>query len=110
MAATNDLRGDGIALSDQPIRLESGDADADDDESQEEAYNYAFFHLVFMLASMYLAMLVTNWTGLVVDEDDGSARIGASVGAVWVKVVSSWVVLFLYVWTLVAPLVIDRSF
>jgi hypothetical protein len=25
------------------------------------AYNYSFFHLIFALASMYIAMLMTGW-------------------------------------------------
>ena len=40
-----------------------------------------------------------------------TATIGKSMGAVWVKIVSSWVTLLLYAWTIVAPLILtDREF
>lgn len=116
-----DLSGDGgggaIQLSTtQPSALEIGSSandDGGDDAGQpDDDYSYVFFHFVFVVASMYLAMLVTNWSGLTLDQDDDTtAVIGASIGAVWVKIVSSWVVVGLYMWTLVAPLVLtDRSF
>ena len=57
---------------------------------------------------MYLAMLLTNWD--TVSKVDSDYRVGKSMTAVWVKVVSSWCVLILYLWTLIAPLVVpDRS-
>ena len=31
------------------------------DEFTPISYNYAFFHLIFALASMYIAMLMTGW-------------------------------------------------
>lgn len=101
-AATQNLN-EGIAL------VEAGGQD--DEEVQADTYSYSFFHFIFVIASMYLAMLVTNWQGLDVGVEDGVAIIGASQGAVWVKVVSSWVVVLLYVWTLAAPVVFeDRQF
>lgn len=32
-----------------------------DDEEDTVSYSYSFFHLTFTMASMYLAMLLTNW-------------------------------------------------
>jgi len=37
--------------------------------------------------------------------------LNANMAAVWVKIVSSWLCIVLYVWTLVAPVVLsDREF
>jgi hypothetical protein len=88
---------------------QGADAYPDDDEVDGVQYNYSFFHFVFMIASMYLAMLVTNWDTVVFTSED-LVVVGRSLTAVWVKVVSSWVVLLLYGWTVVAPLALpDRS-
>ncbi|KAI8926645.1 serine incorporator/TMS membrane protein [Entophlyctis helioformis] len=80
-----------------------------DDEQDGVLYNYSFFHFIFVIASMYLAMLITNWDTVTITQDD-LAVVGKSMAAVWVKVVSSWLVLILYGWTLVAPLILtDRG-
>jgi hypothetical protein len=87
-----------------------------EDEAEGVAYNYSFFHLIFVLASMYLAMLLTNWNTITIipgqnESDDGMlAVIGKSWAAVWVKVVSSWLVMGLYAWTLLGPMIFpDRE-
>ncbi|RKP22824.1 serine incorporator/TMS membrane protein [Syncephalis pseudoplumigaleata] len=95
-------------------RFESGDGDDDDDdhlgggeayddETEACAYNYAFFHLIFALATMYVAMLLTDWNSMQGNPKE-LMRIGQSYTAVWVRVVSAWICVLLYAWTLVAPL------
>lgn len=32
-----------------------------DDERSGTRYNYSFFHIIFVLATMYTACLLTNW-------------------------------------------------
>ncbi|CAL5440454.1 unnamed protein product [Camellia sinensis] len=85
---------------------------ADEVEEKERAkpvsYSYAFFHIIFSLASMYSAMLLTGW----------SASVGASgrlvdVGwpSVWVRIITGWATAGLFIWSLVAPhLFPDREF
>ena len=76
--------------------LESGSDEGkypDDDEQDGVQYNYSFFHFIFMIGSMYLAMLITNWDAVHFG-NDGYAEVGKSMVAVWVKVVSRLVVLF----------------
>lgn len=65
-------------------------------------YNYSFFHLIFALASMYIAMLMTGW-GAVEQEKD---RIDVGWTSVWVKVSAQWATALLYTWTLVAPVLL----
>jgi len=71
------------------------------------SYNYSFFHLIFALASMYIAMLLTGW-GAVAQEKD---RLDVGWTSVWVKIGAEWVTGLLYCWTLVAPTFFpDREF
>jgi serine incorporator 1/3 len=64
---------------------------------------------------MYVAMLLTDWnvvragTGLKVPENENDVYIGRSEVAMWMRVVSSWACILLYIWSLVAPVLMpDR--
>ncbi|RKP12572.1 serine incorporator/TMS membrane protein [Piptocephalis cylindrospora] len=92
----------------------------DDDEVHGVAYNYAFFHIIFALAAMYVAMLLTNWNTVKVTDPLSDltpqhrqgelVRVGQGMAAVWVKLVSGWVCYSLYLWTLLAPTLLpDRD-
>ncbi|XP_053563068.1 serine incorporator 2 [Bombina bombina] len=86
---------------------EDGAHRAYDNEEDSVAYNYSFFHFCLFLASLYIMMTLTNWYL------PGSADnvLSSPWSAVWVKISSSWVGLLLYLWTLVAPLILsDREF
>ncbi|KAJ1964113.1 Membrane protein tms1 [Dipsacomyces acuminosporus] len=85
-----------------------GDDEDQDDEKLGVQYNYTFFHFIFCMASMYAAMLLTNWNSI--DSNDSVIIIGRSKSAVWVKVITSWLCILLYGWTLVGPVVLpDRE-
>ncbi|KAJ3071161.1 hypothetical protein HDU98_005737 [Podochytrium sp. JEL0797] len=79
-----------------PSSLNDGGDDEMDDEADGVSYSYTFFHIIFMLASYYLAELITNWETLTLDAGNGEAEVGKGWGAVWVKIVSSWIVIVLY--------------
>ncbi|KAJ1340248.1 hypothetical protein BSLG_005134 [Batrachochytrium salamandrivorans] len=51
-----------------------------DDEVDSVRYSYTLFHLIFMLASMYLAMLLTNWDTVTITKDD-LAVVGKSLAS-----------------------------
>jgi len=72
-------------------------------------YNYSKFHFVFGLGAMYIAMLFTDWQ-TVYNPGSANPQVDSGLAAVWVKVVSSWLCVALYTWTLAAPLLFpDRD-
>ncbi|KAJ4300233.1 Membrane protein tms1 [Collariella sp. IMI 366227] len=81
-----------------------------DDERASTQYSYAMFHVIFFLATAWVATLLTmDWD----DEQKGQdnfATVGRTLWASWVKIVSSWVCYAMYVWTLVAPVVLPERF
>ncbi|XP_004430427.1 PREDICTED: serine incorporator 3 [Ceratotherium simum simum] len=78
-----------------------------DNETEGVQYSYSVFHLMLCLASLYIMMTLTNWYS----PDAKFQSMTSKWPAVWVKISSSWVCLLLYVWTLVAPLVLtSRDF
>ncbi|XP_037668396.1 serine incorporator 3 isoform X2 [Choloepus didactylus] len=78
-----------------------------DNEKEGVQYNYSFFHFMLCLASLYVMMTLTKWNSPDAEFQSGTHKWPA----VWVKISSSWVCLFLYVWTLIAPLILtSRDF
>ena len=86
--------------------LESGNK-KNDKEARPVTYSYMFFHMIFALASMYSAMLLSGWT----DSAENSDLIDVGWTSVWVRICTEWVTAGLYIWSLVAPLIFpDREF
>ncbi|XP_051493805.1 serine incorporator 2 isoform X2 [Apus apus] len=84
-----------------------GSPRAYDNEQDGVSYSYSFFHLCLLLASLYIMMTLTNWYR----PDEDLQVLRSPWTAVWVKICSSWAGLLLYLWTLVAPLVLpNRDF
>jgi hypothetical protein len=77
------------------------------DDYSPVPYNYSFFHLIFALASMYMAMLFTGWGTASEMEKD---RIDIGWASVWIKTGAQWVMSLLYAWTLVAPAILPDRF
>jgi len=95
--------------------LEDGDEESAppkvdvEDEDEPVPYNYSFFHVTFALAAMYLGMVLTNWA--VVSDSESTVKIDQGMAAVWIKIISGWVTVILYTWTIIAPLLLpNRSF
>ncbi|XP_049852993.1 probable serine incorporator isoform X1 [Schistocerca gregaria] len=78
-----------------------------DNEEDSVAYSWSFFHVMFALATLYVMMTLTNWYS----PNSSLETLNANEASVWVKVISSWLCLALYTWTLVAPICLpDRDF
>lgn len=99
--------GQGLTASEEAPAGEDGVRRAVDNEEDGVTYSYSFFHFSLFLASLYIMMTLTNWY----KPDTDYHAMQTSMPAVWVKISSSWIGLGLYLWTLVAPLVLpDRDF
>ncbi|XP_052181753.1 uncharacterized protein LOC127794576 [Diospyros lotus] len=84
----------------------------DEQEEKEKAkpvtYSYSFFHIIFSLASMYSAMLLTGWSTSI---GESGKLIDVGWPSVWVRIVTGWATAGLFIWSLVAPLFFpDREF
>ncbi|MGH0172266.1 UNVERIFIED_CONTAM: hypothetical protein FKN15_065711 [Acipenser sinensis] len=78
-----------------------------DNEKDGVTYSYSFFHFMLFLASLYIMMTLTNWYS----PDSTYETMTSKWPSVWVKISSTWICIALYVWTLVAPLVLtNRDF
>ncbi|KAL7381937.1 hypothetical protein ABVT39_013831 [Epinephelus coioides] len=98
---------DGQGLTADMVVEEDGVRRAVDNEEDGVTYSYSFFHFSLLLASLYIMMTLTNWYKPNTDYD----TMQSTMPAVWVKICSSWLGLGIYLWTLVAPLVLpDRDF
>lgn len=88
------------------IAGEDGKEDRDD-EASKVSYSWSFFHFIFALASLYIMMTLTNWYS----PNSSLKTLNANSASMWVKITSSWLCLFLYNWTMLAPMVFpDRDF
>ncbi|EEU34394.1 uncharacterized protein NECHADRAFT_50473 [Fusarium vanettenii 77-13-4] len=88
---------------------EAGDSPAGDDERSRTQYNYSVFHIIFFLATAWVATLLTmNFDESTKDGD--FATVGRTYAASWVKIVSAWVCYGMYTWTLVAPIALPERF
>jgi hypothetical protein len=79
-----------------------------DDERGSIQYSYTLFHIIFFLATTWVATLLSQ--GLTVDTTMDFAPVGRTYWASWVKIFSSWVCYAIYLWTLVAPVVLPDRF
>ncbi|XP_037026856.1 probable serine incorporator isoform X1 [Bradysia coprophila] len=78
-----------------------------DNEENGVAYSWSMFHVVFITATLYVMMTLTNWY----QPNSTLETLNANAASMWVKIVSSWLCLALYTWSLIAPIVLpDREF
>jgi len=81
-----------------------------EDPNEELSYSPMLFHLFFFLGSLYLCMLLSDWATV---DSNGTKHVAVDtgMGSVWVKMISSWIAILLYLWTLLAPVMFpDRDF
>lgn len=74
-----------------------------DDETDAVHYNWSYFHVSLMLASLYMMMVITNWANPG-GSNTNPFLAGDSQASVWFQIVGAWVSGLLYLWTLTAPL------
>ena len=91
-----------------------------DDEEEHTVYNYSWFHFMFVLAMMYSTCLyylincvnngvatavLTNWATFG-DYGGDVLKVDYGITAMWIKVATSWLSGILYIWTLIAPVLL----
>lgn len=81
----------------------------EDDEQEGVEYSYSFFHALLSLASLYLMMTMTNWYRPE-EEENLTVKLIAGWGAIWIKLCSGIFCVFLYIWSLVAPVIFPNSY
>merc|ERR1719225_154312 len=87
----------------------TGPDESNDDEREGVSYNWSLFHIMFGLSTLYVMMTLTNWYSP--GADKSLETISSNMAAVWVKAISAWLCFGIYMWTLVAPVVLpDRDF
>ncbi|KAI1099897.1 TMS membrane protein/tumor differentially expressed protein [Jackrogersella minutella] len=98
-------------LSDDEDEEDSGKTPGDDERTSTQ-YNYSVFHIIFFLATCWVATLLTGTVQGLDDLPTGEnfATVGRTYWASWVKIVSAWICYSMYIWTLVAPIVLPDRF
>jgi len=95
-------------------KKEEGD-EATEEKKEEVEYSYSYFHYIFFLASLYMTMVLTNWVlpvGEMTDKHSNNTFVvDTGMTSAWVKIISSWITILMYIWTLVAPICLpNRQF
>ncbi|GAB4832948.1 hypothetical protein Ancab_006968 [Ancistrocladus abbreviatus] len=68
-------------------------------------YGYGFFHFVFATGAMYFAMLLIGW-----NTHHSMRKWTIDVGwtSTWVRIVNEWLAACVYIWMLVAPVILKK--
>ncbi|KAM8710877.1 hypothetical protein ACLKA7_017497 [Drosophila subpalustris] len=75
-----------------------------DNETEGVTYSWTAFHTVLICASLYVMMTLTNWY----KPNSDIALINGNEASMWVKIISSWLGVFIYGWSLVAPILLSN--
>lgn len=96
------------ALSDTETAGTGADGKSNfDNETEGVTYSWSMFHIVLVCASLYVMMTLTNWY----KPNSDIELFNANAASMWIKIISSWLGIFIYGWSLVAPIVLtNRDF
>lgn len=81
-------------------------------EKTAAEYSVSLFHIFFIMATLYGTMMILKWKwATVTDGGDFELQYSKVNFAFWSRIISSWSLSGLYLWSLFAPLVFpDRDF
>jgi len=78
------------------------DPDIEDSDTGNDQQSVVLFHGIMAIGSIYISMLLTKW---------GTTSGNYSNAQMWVSVVSQWISVAIYIWTLLAPkMCLSRDF
>lgn len=72
---------------------------------------FIWFHFVMALFSIYIVMIFFDWRNLNINVDSWSQLLSPSASAFYIKTLTNFVFVLLYIWTLIAPSILaNRQF
>lgn len=71
------------------------------------SYSYPLFHIMLALATLFMMMSLTGWY---TPQKANLVTFGRSWPAVWIKMVSSWVCLLIYTFTMLFPSLVPERY
>lgn len=80
-----------------------------DNEDDGVEYSYSFFHVMLCLGCLYSMMTVTNWYRPV-EGENLTVKLVSSWGSVWIRISAAIFSVFIYIWTLVAPVMFPDTY
>lgn len=87
------------------------DADAADTGTDAAvAYSYTRFHLLFLLAALYVGTVLAGWATLRLDAASGALAWDPTPAGPWMQLAAAAVAAVLYLWSLTAPLACPHRF
>ncbi|BFF99690.1 serine incorporator 1 [Drosophila madeirensis] len=92
------------ALSDTEAATDAGGKPSTDNEVEGVTYSWSMFHIVFVCASLYVMMTLTNWY----KPNSDIELFNGNEASMWVKIISSWLGVFIYGWSLAAPIILSN--
>ena len=118
-SSRREMRAEALRAAVEAGSLPANALDDDDDESSDghggkdderggTQYNYSLFHVIFLLATCWVATLLTQ--NIDFENAGDFAAVGRTYWASWVKIVSAWVAYGIYTWSLVAPVTMPDRF
>lgn len=90
------------------INTNGGNHNANDDVTIYKTNEYVIFHLVMIMFSIYLTMIFFDWRKLNIDSNKWADLLATNTTAFSLKMINSIVFVCIYVWTLVAPAVLEN--
>jgi hypothetical protein len=65
------------------------------------------FHFIMVVCTMFMTLTIVNWSTNVTGEKATLQDFGTGTAVVWVKMLSQWLAMLLYAWTIIAPRVFE---
>ncbi|CAH8261705.1 unnamed protein product [Arabidopsis lyrata] len=90
-------------IDSQCFQFKKDENNQEEEEEDGVPYGYGFFHFVFATGAMYFAMLLIGWN---THHPMKKWTIDVGWTSTWVRVVNEWLAVCVYIWMLVAPLIL----
>ena len=88
--------------------LEEGNTDENNENNEKNSKpeSWGYFHFMMSMCALYMCMLLTNWSSNISNESIDTRE--DELKNFWVKLLSQWLCMFLYTWSLAAPYLLQN--